>query len=299
MKLINKKNLKKNYLFNILKKISNTNENKINKYFEGTRDNKNIDIYECTESGCLFLSKIQTNINYYMNKRGYFKNFEDYKKKTYLDDKRRYDSIKLISKNKSLLDVGAGTGQFAELIKDNVKKIDLVEPDKYLFNKLKSNFNIYQNLNEVENKYEIITLYHVLEHIQDPIKFLKLIKTNLKKKGKVIIEVPQANDALIKKYNLISFKKHTFWSEHLFLYTDILFEKLLKYCGFKKFKIIFTQRYDLNNHLQWILKDKNQFFDYPINFNNIKNYESLNKLYINFLKKNKITDSITVIAENE
>ena len=53
-------------------------------------------------------------------------------------------------------------------------------------------------------------MFHVLEHLPNQIDILKKLKNNLRKNGKIIIEVPSANDLLISLEDLKSFKKFTF-----------------------------------------------------------------------------------------
>ena len=55
----------------------------------------------------------------------------------------------------------------------------------------------------MEKKYDIVIIVSVLEHVTDPINFLKNLKLLLKNKGKVIIECPSINDPLIKFYDEI------------------------------------------------------------------------------------------------
>ena len=62
-------------------------------------------------------------------------------------------------------------------------------------------------------------MFHVLEHIPYQIDTLKILKSKLKKGGKIIIEVPHAEDFLILQEELKEFKNFTFWSEHLILHT--------------------------------------------------------------------------------
>ena len=71
-------------------------------------------------------------------------------------------------------------------------------------------------------------MFHVLEHIPHQIQTLKIIKKNLKKNGKLIIEVPHADDFLLNFDELKEFKDFTFWSEHLILHTFFSLKKFLK-----------------------------------------------------------------------
>ena len=52
-------------------------------------------------------------------------------------------------------------------------------------------YNLYSSaINEIEETFDIIMVYHVIEHLDDPIKFMKDIKLKLNKNGKVIIGTP-------------------------------------------------------------------------------------------------------------
>ena len=113
---------------------------------------------------------------------------------------------------------------------------------------------MYDDLSYISNKFDIITMFHVLEHIPYQLKVLKNLKKKLKNKGKIIIEVPHAQDFLLEILNLESFKKFTFWSEHLVLHTEKSLKKLLKEAGYKNIRINFYQSYILNNHFGWMLK---------------------------------------------
>ena len=46
-------------------------------------------------------------------------------------------------------------------------------------------------------KYDVIVMFQVLEHIPEPVLFLKNVGRLLKKTGKLIIEVPNLDDHLL------------------------------------------------------------------------------------------------------
>ena len=76
-------------------------------------------------------------------------------------------------------------------------------------------------------------MFHILEHIPYQVETLRALKQKLSKKGKIIIEVPSAQDFLLTFENLDKFKKFTFWSEHLILHTENSLRKVLKSSGLK------------------------------------------------------------------
>ena len=153
--------------------------------------------------------------------------------------------------------------------------------------------NISNNINSFDKKFDIITMFHVLEHIPYQIKTLKLLKSKLKNRGKVIIEVPHAEDFLILQEELKEFKDFTFWSEHLILHTFKSLKTVLLKSGFKNVKIQYYQRYNFSNHLGWFLKRKpggHSFYNEIIS-------DSLNSSYCENIKKLRLTDTLIAIAE--
>ena len=136
-------------------------------------------------------------------------------------------------------------------------------------------------------------MFHVLEHIPYQIKTLKLLKSKLKNKGKIIIEVPHAEDFLILHEELKEFKNFIFWSEHLILHTYKSLKSILLKAGFKSVNIQYYQRYNFSNHLGWFLKRKpggHNFYKEIIS-------DSLNSSYCENLKKLGQTDTLIAIAK--
>ena len=67
---------------------------------------------------------------------------------------------------------------------------------------------------------------------------------------------------------------------------------MLKSSGFKNIKIIYYQRYNLNNHLGWFVDNR------PVGHHFFKDVcdQATNKNYIDYLVKNKKTDTLIAIA---
>ena len=89
-----------------------------------------------------------------------------------------------------------------------------------------------------------------------PIEFLKSFKNFLKPEGKLVIEVPHANDFLLKTMADEHFKNFTLWSQHLILHTRHSLERFLSASGYNKFIIQGKQRYSVANHLNWLALGK-------------------------------------------
>jgi 2-polyprenyl-3-methyl-5-hydroxy-6-metoxy-1,4-benzoquinol methylase len=48
--------------------------------------------------------------------------------------------------------------------------------------------------------YDLITAFHVAEHLPDPIAMLRKLATRLSNRGRLVIEVPSSEDALLTVY---------------------------------------------------------------------------------------------------
>ena len=297
-----------NPIFYELLKLKLIKKKNIIKISDFTRDKK-IKVFKDKKSSIIFLEKYLASIDYYSSlkpvdrkERGdkifsiiNLRDKKTVKTKALDDDKRRYSTLKKYLFNKSILDFGCGWGDFLIQLKKHSKNCSGIELRKNCINFIKKNYrniNISDNLNKFKKNFDVITLFHVLEHIPNQVETLKKLKKKIKKGGKIIIEVPSAQDYLISLDNLPKFKHFTFWSEHLILHTEESLKKILVVSGFKKINIHFFQRYGYTNHLGWLLKNKPGGHEY------FKQYEDkkLDKIYKNYLIERKQADTLIAIA---
>ena len=100
------------------------------------------------------------------------------------------DSFKTSSKN--ILDVGSGTGDFLKVCKNNSWSVFGVEPNLDARNiAAKKGITLQENLSELKNiQFDVITLWHVLEHVENLSETIFLINKMLAENGKIVIAVP-------------------------------------------------------------------------------------------------------------
>jgi 2-polyprenyl-3-methyl-5-hydroxy-6-metoxy-1,4-benzoquinol methylase len=296
----------KNPIFNELKKfklIKNSNLITLN---NKTRD-KRIRVIKDLKTKIIFLEK------YIASKD----NYKDYLRKDAKVNKKKKNQIKLLSsnvttpiidddirrltqfkkyfKNKNILDFGCGWGGFLRNIK-NYKSLSGIELRKDCIKHIKTNIpriTVSDNLETFDRKFDLITMFHVLEHMPYQVDILKVLKSKLKNKGKIILEVPHAEDFLILQDELKEFKNFIFWSEHLILHTMKSLKTVLLKSGFNKINIQYYQRYNFSNHLGWLIKKK------PGGHKLYKEIVSdkLNLAYCENLKRLGQTDTLIAIAE--
>lgn len=101
----------------------------------------------------------------------------------------------VVESDKKLLDVGCGTGDFLKIAKDNNWAVSGIEPNdeaREIANQKTNNsvFKIEQLLDFETQSFDVITLWHVLEHLPKLEDHMSVFKSLLKPNGTLIIAVP-------------------------------------------------------------------------------------------------------------
>ncbi|MGV6845870.1 MAG: class I SAM-dependent methyltransferase [Lutibacter sp.] len=149
--------------------------------------------------------------------------------------KRKVNLIKSFTNNEKLiLDIGCGVGDFLQACKKNGCQVEGIEPNKearhIASNKIEK--KVFENLNEITSvKFDVITLWHVLEHVPDFNEYINKIKSLLKPNGTLIVAVPN-----FKSYDAQYY--HEFWAafdvpRHLWHFSKQAIKSI-----FKKHKMI-------------------------------------------------------------
>lgn len=179
--------------------------------------------------------------------------WEEWIEDTKQDDDRRYEVLKERCIGKSILEFGCGNGGFLRRIKKvacDVSGVELLEEAEEKIGK--EGIKIYRDLKQIHRKYDVICMFMVIEHLNNPNKELNEIYNLLNPNGLLICETPNAEDALISKYHCKAFQDFTYWSEHVVLYNSDTLEKVMLQNGFKTKENTQIQRYSLANHLYWL-----------------------------------------------
>ena len=102
----------------------------------------------------------------------------------------------------SILDIGAGTGDFLSVVKENGWNTIGVEPSEKAKSIAKQKgVSFVEQTSELENNsFDVITMWHVLEHVPNLDNQIKELKRLLKPNGSLIIAVPNFKSFDAKQY---------------------------------------------------------------------------------------------------
>ena len=156
-----------------------------------------------------------------------------------------------------LLEVGCSSGFMLDAFKEYGANCVGVEPSGEFSEFLENSGHSYVNdISEVKDcNFDVIANFFVFEHMRDPYKFVTEMYGLLNENGVIICEIPCANDPLTSLYNIKEFENF-YWSiAHHFYYTPESLRYIMdKLCY--KYELIPEQRYDLSNHITWMIDGK-------------------------------------------
>lgn len=235
----------------------------IRPFYPRVRDRDDVSVFRCTKSGIIFLSGTDhLAASRYEGQEGFsYWSVHDRQQAINIgleDTARRKKILQHMVVNKKWLDIGAGAGGILDAVSPLASTVVAVEPQKAARASLeRAGYPVYPGIEDVEeDDFDVITLFHVLEHMVDPLADLQRLHDRLAGHGRIVIEVPHARDLLLSLLDLDSFKKFTFWSEHLILHTRQSLARFLEEAGFREIVIEGCQRYPLANHLHWLARNR-------------------------------------------
>ncbi len=135
----------------------------------------------------------------------------------------------------SLMDIGCGSGDLLSALPDQMALYG-IDVDEHTLNKAAQHlpgvsfsacdFDGLKSLPQVD----VITLFHVLEHIADPVAFLKCLRQLSKKSVSLVIEVPVVDRATAEQdRDIVGF----FTIQHLTHFSQCSLENMLTLCGWQ------------------------------------------------------------------
>ena len=215
----------------------------IKDYFLSKED---FQIIECENCGFLMTAPRPTeeNIGAYYDSTEYISHSNTkgdlisnlYQMARSLSLRKKYRLIQSISQGKTLLDIGCGTGEFLHFMDTQNYDVMGIEPNKSAREQSINNYSLNvgdeSKLKEFPNEsFDIISLWHVLEHVYSLNERMECLYRLLKRDGKLILALPNFESGDAKYYG-------KYWAaydvpRHLYHFNEKSIRYLLDKHGFK------------------------------------------------------------------
>jgi SAM-dependent methyltransferase len=144
----------------------------------------------------------------------------------------RLDKIRhLLADRLTILDVGTGGGEFAYLLKSLGHDVQGVEPNRGYAEYSAAEYALNLQIGFIQEacfnaqSFDLITIWHVLEHTEDPGSVLGILYGLLKPQGVLVVEVPNI-EAVCQS------PSSSFHEAHLFNFNLLTLSKLGEKSGF-------------------------------------------------------------------
>ena len=231
----------------------------------GKKSPEDLDIWECGGCGARHLPPVMADIEAYYKSGEYRDDLSQgnavdaYFKVNDNDQPHRLELIRMHElRGKSVADIGCGAGPFLDLVKGFAAKTIAVEPNQCYHESLRQRghevFTWAQDVPaEMSSGIDAAVSYSVLEHVEDPLKFLQDIHRLLKPGGTLALSTPNADDWMVA--NSPDYAAFFYRKVHLWYFTASALQKLATLAGFVTCDVTFDHRFDLSNAMVW-MRDK-------------------------------------------
>ena len=220
------------------------------------------------------------------------------------NDQCRVALENIVHPDNSILEIGSGYGWFVEKMRKRgyfVDGIELSDEKRQMaYNRAGielSSVNLLEDVlpSKMQEAYDMVCMFHVLEHILDPQIFIQRILSALKSNGKILVVVPNYFSELrqISK----AYDKFSFFRAHISYFKPETLAMLMKKAGLVDVQVEGTQLYSLENAMNWVRTGVPCLEQCQIDMP--QGLEWIGELYKRTLEKKMISDGLIAIGTKQ
>lgn len=220
-------------------------------------------VYECGNCRTEFLDleKFQIELNYdggyWTDKKGVAtaESFKIAHDKALVEAKQWHTKLnRNLFKGKAVMDFGAGTGAFLEVISEKASATHAIEADPMMRGKLsKHHTKVYESLEDAicdDLEVDTVVCFDVLEHLPEPLSYVEKMARILRPGGIFVIGVPNKDDYY--KDLVGSYKRQFYHLEHLWYYSLDSLKLIASSTGYSMLDYGYLHKYTFLNFINWL-----------------------------------------------
>jgi len=226
-----------------------------------------VTMYRCPRCGTIWHEDLRNNYTFYYESEAYRQSLEgtsEIREFYRMHDGESQEKFRYIGteifRDKIVADIGCGGGAFLDYVNTVAKQVVAVEPSlTYRKAMAEKGFTVFpyttDALGEYRGMVEVAVSFDVIEHVQDPLAFVKENAELLADGGRAFIGTP--TDAPVMRELLgEAYESFLFSTQHPWVLGKGSFRWIAEQCGIRDCRCRFYQRYGLGNLIYWLLNKK-------------------------------------------
>lgn len=210
-------------------------------------------------------------------------------------DDEQIERVELVGlgrlRDKTVIDVGAGAGSFLDAVRGVAAKTIAIEPALHFHDALRAKGHqvfayAKDALETLADQADFVTSFAVIEHVEDPLTFVRELAALARKGGTVMLSTPNARDWLIE--TLPAYAAFFYRVVHRWYFDADNLSKLLAKAGVDQVEARFRHHFDMSNALLWLRDQK------PTGIARVKDLIGLDAAYRSELVRQGRTDYLYV-----
>jgi 2-polyprenyl-3-methyl-5-hydroxy-6-metoxy-1,4-benzoquinol methylase len=159
-------------------------------------------------------------------------------------------------RGRTVADIGSGAGSFLDLVRGLSGHTLAVEPARTFHDVLRaSGHEVYSYAAEAVGAWggrvDLAVSFSVIEHVPDPLQFLRDIHALLRPGGELVLSTPNLDDWLLALLPE-DYGRFFFRTVHIWYFDSKALVRLAERAGFAPCQVSFHHRFDLANLLLWL-----------------------------------------------
>lgn len=219
-------------------------------------------VFECTGCGTVSLPPFGSMETYYES-HAYRQDYDGGSTDTDFFRAHDGEQLKNLSfvgtediRDKVYCDVGCGAGAFLDLVNGYTRRAIAIEPDQTFRDSLQARgYEVFPYASEakkvISNEVDIVSLFSVIEHIEEPLELLKQSFELMKPGGRLVLTTPNLDDLLLESLGQ-SYAEFYYRQVHLWYFSKTTLVGLLSKAGFEEVDVSSFQRFGMSNFLYWL-----------------------------------------------